>query len=150
MRFIALAIVLAISVESIGHSKNPLLSLNPDKVIICDFENDGEHDLPLLNAKGQWTNIVKKNVQLDRSTATKLVSMLGDRCLMVSHMRSASNHISELSFLKTAKMWQRLKVVLYLKMILPAVFCIRTSIVEEILTVSERGRLVSNSNDAMA
>ena len=79
MRFITLAIVLAISIESIGQSKNPFLFLNPDKVIICDFENDGEHDLPLLNEKGQWTNIVKKKVQLDPSTTTRLVSMLGDR-----------------------------------------------------------------------
>ena len=78
-RMITLAFLLTVNGKSIGQTKNPFLPLNADKVIICDFENDGEHDLPLLNEKGQWTNIVKKKVQLDPSTTTRLVSMLGDR-----------------------------------------------------------------------
>lgn len=41
---------------------NPFLSPGFDKVIICDFESDGEHDDPIVDNKGQLKGIVKKNV----------------------------------------------------------------------------------------
>ena len=79
MRLIILAFILALNGNSNGQTKNPFLSLKFDKVIICDFENDGEHDYPLTNEKGQLTSIVKKSVQLDPSTASKLIAKLGEK-----------------------------------------------------------------------
>jgi len=79
MRLITLAFLLAFTGTSIAETKNPFLSLKFDKVIICDFESDGEHDYPLVNEKGQLTDIVKKSAQLDALTTSKLVAKLGDK-----------------------------------------------------------------------
>jgi hypothetical protein len=79
MRFITMAILLAFTGNLKAQIINPFLSLKFDKVIVCDFENDGEHDYPLVNEKGQLTNIVKKSAQLDKVTISKLITKLGDK-----------------------------------------------------------------------
>jgi hypothetical protein len=79
MRLITLAFLLTLSGNSNSQTKNPFLKLKFDKVFICDFENDGEHDYPLVNEKGQWTNIVKKSAKLDPLTTSKLITKLGDK-----------------------------------------------------------------------
>lgn len=79
MRFLTIFFLSAITMNSNGQAKNPFLSLRFDKVVICDFENDGEHLLPLVDEKGRLANFVKKSVQRDQSTISKLISRLGDK-----------------------------------------------------------------------
>jgi hypothetical protein len=79
MRLFTLVFLLVLSGISNGQTKNPFQSLRFDKVIVCDFENDGEHDDPLVNEKGQLTNIVKKSAQPDRLTTSRLITKLGDK-----------------------------------------------------------------------
>jgi hypothetical protein len=79
MRLLYIALLLAVKINSIAQAPNPFLSLRYDKVLICDFENDGEHDYPLVDEKGKLTNVVKKSIILDKRTISDLVSKLGDR-----------------------------------------------------------------------
>jgi len=79
MRLLYIALFLAIKANSIAQTVNPFSSLHYDKVLICDFENDGEHDYPLVDEKGKLTNVVKKSIILDKQSISDLVSKLGDR-----------------------------------------------------------------------
>jgi hypothetical protein len=79
MQLITLVLLLALTVNSTRQTKNPFLLLKYNKVIICDFENDGEHDYALVNEKGQLTGIVKKSAQLSQPTISQLITKLGDR-----------------------------------------------------------------------
>lgn len=79
MRFLIVVFLSTITINSNGQITNPFSSLRFDKVMICDFENDGEHSFPLVDEKGQLSNFVKKSVPLDQSTRSKLVSRLGNK-----------------------------------------------------------------------
>jgi hypothetical protein len=79
MRLLYIVLLLALKISSIAQTPNPFLSLHYDKVLICDFENDGEHDYPLVDEKGKLTNVVKKSIMPDRQITSDLVLKLGDR-----------------------------------------------------------------------
>ena len=80
MRNIALLFFLTLSLCSNGQTKNPFLSLKFDKVIIYDYEPNGEDPL-LINDKGQISKGVKikTQVQLDNATINNLNKKLGDK-----------------------------------------------------------------------
>jgi hypothetical protein len=79
MRILQLLFTLIVFDSAKGQTQNPFLSLKSDKVIVCDFESDGEHDYPIIDNKGQLTSIVKKYAQLDNQTINSLNSKLGDK-----------------------------------------------------------------------
>ena len=62
-----------------AQQKNPFLTLQFDKVIVCDYESDGEHSYPLVDKNGNLTNIIKKNVILDKQTINALNFKLGNK-----------------------------------------------------------------------
>jgi hypothetical protein len=78
MRFIILAFLLA-SPPLYAQPKNPFLSLKYDRVVICDFENDGEHGSPLTDSKGKLSPMVTKSAQLSSPAIGSLVLKLGDK-----------------------------------------------------------------------
>jgi len=79
MRKMTLLFLLTLSFTSYGQTKNPFLSLKFDKVIIYDYEPNGEN--PALVDNGQIIKAVRINnqIQLDRGTIEKLNSKLGDK-----------------------------------------------------------------------
>lgn len=79
MRTITLLFLLTLSFCSNGQTKNPFLSLKFDKVIIYDYEPNGEN--PSLVDKGQILKEVKikKQIQLDKATIERLSAKLCDK-----------------------------------------------------------------------
>jgi hypothetical protein len=79
MQNITLLFLLTLSLSSNGQTKNPFSSLKFDKVIVYDYEPNGED--PSLVNKGQISTSVKikKQVQLDKATIDKLNAKLGDK-----------------------------------------------------------------------
>ena len=73
LTFFFLAICLNTSAQQI----NPFLNLRFDKVIICDYESDGEHSYPLVDKNWTLTKIVKKNTRIDKQTISTLNIKLG-------------------------------------------------------------------------
>ena len=70
---------LAICLNTYAQQVNPFLNLRFDKVIVSDYESDGEHSYPLVDKNGILTNIVKKSRELDKQTISTLNIKLGDK-----------------------------------------------------------------------
>jgi hypothetical protein len=79
MRIIALFFLLALSIFSKGQTSNPYLKLHYDKVIMYDFVGIKGLSLLIVDDKGQLSKSVKKQVQLEKGTISKLNVKLGDR-----------------------------------------------------------------------
>lgn len=58
---------------------NPYRTLKYDKVVICDFENNGDSDSPLLDASGAYTKYVNKTAILSPVQIDTMVARLGNR-----------------------------------------------------------------------
>jgi hypothetical protein len=80
MRIISLVILVTISISANGQMSNPFLSFKFDRVVLYDYEPNGE-DPSLVDNKGQiLTHVkIKKQVQLDTSTIKKLNTKMGDK-----------------------------------------------------------------------
>jgi hypothetical protein len=80
MRIVSLILLVSLALSSKGQTNNPFLTLKYDKVIIYDYQYAGE-DPSLVDKKGQIVKTVqiKKQVQLDTATISKLNKKLGDK-----------------------------------------------------------------------
>ena len=79
MRIITLLFLVTLSLCSFGQTSNPFINLKFDKVVIYDYEQNGEN--PALVDKGQILKDVKikKQIQLGKATIDKLNTKLGDK-----------------------------------------------------------------------
>ena len=79
MRIISFLLLLTISANSNGQTKNPFLNLKFDKVVFYDFKDIGEKGSLIVDNNGKYLQAVIKQVQLDTVTISKLNIKLGDK-----------------------------------------------------------------------
>lgn len=79
MRIIFFLLLLTLSANSNGQTKNPFLNLKFDKVVFYDFKDIGEKGSLIVDNNGKYLQTVIKQVQLDTVTISKLNTKLGDR-----------------------------------------------------------------------
>jgi len=80
MRIILILLIATLGLQVNGQTKNPFQLLKFDKVVLYDYEPNGE-DPSLVDNKGGLLKTVKikKQVQLDSVTAKTLNSKIGER-----------------------------------------------------------------------
>lgn len=79
MRIIYLLVLILVHPNSKAQQKNPYATLKFDKVVMYDFEGGKGGDMYIVDEKGQLSKSIRKQMELDKTTISKLNGKLGDK-----------------------------------------------------------------------